>query len=883
MAGPTPHSIAVADLNHDGNPDLVVADLNGSVSVLLGDGTGGFGFPISFSAGDSPSSVAVADLDGDGIPDLIVADYSLSGANPGVAVLPGRGGGFFGAPTFYAAGPAPTVLATADLNHDGLTDIVVVNNNGQVDVLLGTAGGGFAPAVAYDAGPYPTSVSIADVNGDGTLDLVVGFQGPLDNGGVSVLLGDGRGGFAPALTYDAGTPGFVTTADLDQDGKIDLLVSQQAGPAALDVLLNQSLPPLSFNPGSTATATGSDTAIVVDTTAVTSDTVSPAGPVGVGAMLDLTLAVSNPVTVTGTPTLDLGSYGTASYSAALSTPTSLVFTYVVPAGASTNSQGDLTVDALDLPAGASILDADGNTPDLTAVATDFSALVIDTTQPTVTGVTVSAGAGALGVGAVLTLGVTLSSAVSVTGTGPMLSLNDGGLASYDPALSTANTLVFTTTVTPGEFADTLAVIGATTPAGSAVTDAYGNPADLSGADITFVGLSVGAVSGDFSDDGMSDLLEQNTDGQSIIYVDDGLSVVDAISIGDPGPTWHLLGSADFNGDGQPDLLFQNDNGSIVDYLMNGTQISAGYNLGNPGPAWHVRGFGDFNGDGRADLLMQNDNGSLVILETNGTNLIGGASVGILPPGAGVEAVADFNGDGQPDILVQTADGTLIDFTMQGTNIAAGNVIGNPGPGFFVAGTGDYNGDGKADILLHNDNGTNVIWVMNGPLVTSAVYAGNPGAGYTTAVTGVDLDGNGNSDLVVQNSTTSTLVGYTLNNTVNLTAGAVLGTPGSGWNVIGSNPITFLDGTGGNLTLTGTPGPDQFVLTAVQAGIHTLAGFDPAQDTIALDLGAFPTFATVQANEAAYNGGTFINLGPTAAIVIPNVTPDQLGSGNFVLR
>ena len=115
------------------------------------------------------------------------------------------------------------------------------------------------------------------------------------------------------------------------------------------------------------------------------------------------------------------------------------------------------------------------------------------------------------------------------------------------------------------------------------------------------------------------------------------------------------------------------------------------------------------------------------------------------------------------------------------------------------------------------------------------------------------------------------------------ASAVLGTPGVGWNIVGSNPTTFLDGTGANLNLVGTPGPDQFNLTSYQAGVHTITSFDPATDTVALDIAAFPNYATVQAHEAAYQGGTFIGLSPTAAIVIQGVTPGQLTASDFVLR
>ncbi len=107
--------------------------------------------------------------------------------------------------------------------------------------------------------------------------------------------------------------------------------------------------------------------------------------------------------------------------------------------------------------------------------------------------------------------------------------------------------------------------------------------------------------------------------------------------------------------------------------------------------------------------------------------------------------------------------------------------------------------------------------------------------------------------MVQNAATSTLVGYTVSDTAQITAGAVLGTPCAGWTVVGRNPTTFIDGTGSNLALAGTPGPDQYNLTSYAGGIHTISGFDPAQDTLALSKAAFPSYAAVQANEAPLPG------------------------------
>ena len=90
--GSNPYSVATADLNADGRPDLVVANYgSGTVSVLLGNGDGTFGAKTDFGAGSDPQSVAIADLNGDGRPDLAVANW---GSNT-VSVLLGNGDGTF--------------------------------------------------------------------------------------------------------------------------------------------------------------------------------------------------------------------------------------------------------------------------------------------------------------------------------------------------------------------------------------------------------------------------------------------------------------------------------------------------------------------------------------------------------------------------------------------------------------------------------------------------------------------------------------------------------------------------------------------------------------------------------------------------------------------
>jgi hypothetical protein len=246
----TPSSVAVADLNGDGKPDLVVTNFyyvrgyvgfpGKSVSVLLGNGDGTFQLPRSFSTNTSvknygPSSVAVADLNGDGKPDLVVTNYGYSGylgSYPGdkVSVLLGNGNGTFQAAKEYTTGTAPVSVAVADLNGDGKPDLVVADFGIQyfaagttVNVLLGNGDGSFQPAQILDVGKYPESVAISDLNGDGKPDIIVANLGGND---ISVLQGNGDGTFKTQQTFATGYgPPSVVASDLNGDGKPDLVVS----------------------------------------------------------------------------------------------------------------------------------------------------------------------------------------------------------------------------------------------------------------------------------------------------------------------------------------------------------------------------------------------------------------------------------------------------------------------------------------------------------------------------------------------------------------------------------------------------------------------------------------------------------------------------------
>jgi FG-GAP-like repeat/IPT/TIG domain/FG-GAP repeat len=240
--GRGPVAIAVGDFNGDGTQDLVTANANdGTVSVLLGTGSGGFAARTDFATGHDPRDVAVGDFNGDGAQDLATAN----GASNTVSVLLGDGHGGFAAKTDFATGPFPCAIAVGDFNGDGALDLATADFGGYplaegdtVSVLLGNGSGGFAPRNDFATGPSPYDVAVGDFNGDGMQDLVTVFTEDF-SGEAGVLLNDGAGGFAAMRTFPTYLePTAVAVGDMNGDGRQDLVTAQRLeGSGQVGVLL----------------------------------------------------------------------------------------------------------------------------------------------------------------------------------------------------------------------------------------------------------------------------------------------------------------------------------------------------------------------------------------------------------------------------------------------------------------------------------------------------------------------------------------------------------------------------------------------------------------------------------------------------------------------
>lgn len=229
--GSTPFSLAAADINSDGKLDIIIANTyNSLLGVLLGNGNGTFQPVTTYSTGlgTSPRNVLIVDINGDTKLDLVFA--SISGSGVLGAVL-GNGNGTFQAPVFYPSAGlhTPDYVATGDLNGDGKLDVVsgsfnTTGNTGNVQVLLGNGNGTFQAPRLYASGSIYYLV-MADVNKDGKLDvLTANFYGST----AGVLLGNGDGTLQAEAAYSTGsgsTPYALAAADVNADGHLDLLTA----------------------------------------------------------------------------------------------------------------------------------------------------------------------------------------------------------------------------------------------------------------------------------------------------------------------------------------------------------------------------------------------------------------------------------------------------------------------------------------------------------------------------------------------------------------------------------------------------------------------------------------------------------------------------------
>jgi hypothetical protein len=219
--GSGPTSIATADVNGDGNPDLIVANMNSkNISTLLGNGDGSFEEQIpSFSAPD-PYVLATGEFTGDAFPDLAI----IHSASMLLTIMKGNGDGHFNEIQRVNLEKTPTSVLVSDFDGDGKDDIAVSLRLDRIMIFKGTGKGFFILTSDFDPGDTPTGMEARDINRDTKMDLIIANNGNIGRS-IAIFAGNGDGTFKKAYVKKTKlVPLLVGSADFNLDDITDLVV-----------------------------------------------------------------------------------------------------------------------------------------------------------------------------------------------------------------------------------------------------------------------------------------------------------------------------------------------------------------------------------------------------------------------------------------------------------------------------------------------------------------------------------------------------------------------------------------------------------------------------------------------------------------------------------
>ncbi len=858
----TSQGVLIADVNMDGKPDLLVSNQSSSsISIFqnISGTSGNIGLAprVDLTTGSNPFGISVGDIDGDGKPDIAVSCSS------GISVLKNTGSlGVlsFAAKADFTTGSSPQGLKLVDLDGDGKLDLATAcfQSNTYISLLRNTSSSGtisFATKIDYTSGTNPFDLAVGDFDGDGKPDLVASNQ---STSTVSVYRNQSTSGTVSFATKvdmaTASVPNGLAAADMDGDGKVDIVTACQSSLVSV-IRNNPIIPPptiTSFTPnkaavGATINITGTNfsatpannivffgaTQATVSAATATSLTVTvPAG------------ATYAPITVLNTE-IKLAAYSAASFMPTYSGTGTILATDFSP-------KVDFSVGSNTRMAAMGDLDGDGK-PDLAVTNGGFVSIFRNTGN---------VGTVSFAAKADYALPNTQGSGVAIgdidadgkpdlvlttQGSGPVSVFKN---TSSSGAISFATRMDITTTmnalfvsindmdadgkpdiILSSNGNDKVAVLRNTTSAGTISFAAEQSFATGRGGGLWNLATS------DLDGDGMPDISVLDVGYRFVcVFRNTGsprnISFAAKQDFATPSGTPYGLSVGDIDGDGKSDIAVTNNGYSAISTFRNTSTVgSISFASRNDFTALSTNTsvmMGDLDGNGKLDLAVTDDTSDNKISLYSNTGSSGSISfaakvdfaTGIRPNWGGV--IGDLDGDNRPDLV--TVNYTDQSFSVLRNNTAIPPTITSFTPASAASGatvtiTGtDFTG---ATAVKFGGTAATSFNVVNATTITAVV-----GTGTTGSVTVTTLGGTGTKagftfiPAPVISSFTPTSSGNGLTVTITgtdftgATAVSFGGTAATSFNVVSATSITAVvgSGTSGNVSVT-TPG-----------GTGALAGF-----------------------------------------------------------